>query len=315
MYHAAAYKHVPLMEKHPAEAVLANVLGTYNVCAAAERVGCERVVVISTDKAVAPSNVMGATKRVAERIVEAFSADSQTLYCAVRFGNVLWSRGSLIPTVTRQIRLGGPITLTHPDMTRYFMTVTEAVSLIIEASYQAERGEIYILDMGEPVNIVDLVYKMVRLHGLEPGEDIEIKWTGPRPGEKIHESLVHDAETLLPTDHPSVSRVMQAEERLSRPARHRRRRRAPGAPGRSGRCVDAGGRSLPGGDDGACGGQRPRGPGGRTAVGGWRPGRGGGARPLARGDALASARQRKGLPLEEKGSLRGHIFEKCPKHH
>jgi FlaA1/EpsC-like NDP-sugar epimerase len=215
VYHAAAYKHVPMMERHPAEAVRANVLGTYNVCVAAERAGCERVVVISTDKAVAPSNVMGATKRVAERIVEAFSANSATIFCAVRFGNVLWSRGSLIPTVTRQIRLGGPITLTHPDMTRYFMTVTEAASLIIEASYQANSGEIFILDMGEPVTIVELVYKMVRLHGLEPGEDIEIKWTGPRPGEKIHESLVHDAEELLPTAHPSVSRVLQPEGTLT----------------------------------------------------------------------------------------------------
>jgi FlaA1/EpsC-like NDP-sugar epimerase len=215
VFHAAAYKHVPLMERHPAEAIRTNVLGTHNVCAAAAAAGCERVVFISTDKAVAPSNVMGATKRVGERIIEAFSAGNGTIYCAVRFGNVLGSRGSLIPTVTRQIRLGGPVTITHPEMTRYFMTIPEAASLILEAAHQAQNGDIFILDMGEPISIVDLVYKMIRLHGLEPGDDIEIEWIGPRPGEKLHEALVYEGEALGATEHPSVQRVARAAATLT----------------------------------------------------------------------------------------------------
>jgi FlaA1/EpsC-like NDP-sugar epimerase len=215
VYHTAAYKHVPLMEKHPAEAIRTNVLGTYHLCAAAERAGCERVVFISTDKAVMPSNVMGATKRVGERIIEAFSTTTGATYCAVRFGNVLGSRGSLIPTVTRQIRLGGPVTITHPEMTRFFMTIPEAASLILEAAHQARSGDIFILDMGEPISVADLVYKLVRLHGLEPGEDIAIEWIGPRPGEKLHEALVYNSEALCATDHPAVRRVLPATGALT----------------------------------------------------------------------------------------------------
>jgi FlaA1/EpsC-like NDP-sugar epimerase len=213
VYHTAAYKHVPLMEKHPTEAIRTNVLGTYNVCVAADRAGCERVVFISTDKAVMPSNVMGATKRVGERIVESFAATSKTIYCAVRFGNVLGSRGSLIPIVTRQIQLGGPVTITHPEMTRYFMTIPEAASLILEAAHQATNGDIFILDMGEPINIADLVYKLIRLHGLEPDEDIPVQWIGPRPGERMHEALLCDGELLRDTEHPAVRRVGYPDDR------------------------------------------------------------------------------------------------------
>ncbi|MBI4492097.1 MAG: polysaccharide biosynthesis protein [Chloroflexi bacterium] len=208
VFHSAAYKHVPLMEVHPEEAAITNVLGTFNVCLAAEREGCERVVFISTDKAVAPASVMGATKRVGERLIEAFSAGSQTVFCAVRFGNVLGSRGSVVPIFARQIRQGGPITITDPETTRFFMTIPEAANLIIEAACQAEGGELFILDMGDPVGIVDLARKMIRLHGLRPGEDIEIREIGLRPGEKLHESLVGSTESLAPTKHPRVSRVL-----------------------------------------------------------------------------------------------------------
>lgn len=211
VFHAAAYKHVPLMETHPEEAVLANVVGTFNVCQAAEQSGCERVVFISTDKAVAPANVMGATKRVGERIVESFSGGSKTVFCTVRFGNVLGSRGSVVPTFARQIREGGPLTITHPEMTRYFMTIPEAVNLIIEASYQAVGGEVFVLDMGDPVAILDLARKMIRLHGLRPGEDVEIQEIGTRPGEKLHEALASSSECLRPTSHPRVSRVVTSE--------------------------------------------------------------------------------------------------------
>lgn len=207
VFHAAAYKHVPLMEAHPEEAMLVNVLGTLNVFLSAEQSGCERVVFVSTDKAVAPANVMGATKRLGELLVRAF-AGGRTMYCAVRFGNVLGSRGSVVPTFLRQIHLGGPLTITHPAMRRYFMTIPEAVNLIIVASNQAIGGEIFILDMGEPVSILDLARKMIRLHGLRPGHDIEIREIGIRPGEKLWESLTGAEEELLPTLHPRVSRVL-----------------------------------------------------------------------------------------------------------
>jgi FlaA1/EpsC-like NDP-sugar epimerase len=218
VFHAAAYKHVPLMETHPIEAVLTNVVGTYNVCVAAEEVGCRQVVFISTDKAVEPASIMGATKRVGERIAEAFSEDSATMYCAVRFGNVLGSRGSVVPIFTRQIRRGGPVTITHHEMTRYFMTIPEAVNLIIEAASQAQGGEIFILDMGEPVSIAELARKMIHLHGLRPGDDIEILETGLRPGEKLHEALVTGAEALCATNHPRVLRVAAHEGTTGRRA-------------------------------------------------------------------------------------------------
>jgi FlaA1/EpsC-like NDP-sugar epimerase len=205
--HAAAYKHVPLMEAHPAEAVITNVIGTRNVCLAAEQAGCRRLVFISTDKAVAPANVMGATKRVGERLIQTFPTDGSLIACAVRFGNVLGSRGSVVPTFARQIREGGPVTVTHMEATRFFMTIPEAASLIIEAAGDAEGGEIFILDMGDRVRILDLARKMIRLHGLRPGEDIKIREVGLRPGEKLHETLTTTGEHLAPTSHPRVSRV------------------------------------------------------------------------------------------------------------
>jgi FlaA1/EpsC-like NDP-sugar epimerase len=207
VFHVAAYKHVPLMEAHPEEAVLTNVVGTMNVCAAAERVGCERVVFISTDKAVDPISIMGATKRVGERIVQAFATDGTTVFCAVRFGNVLGSRGSVVPIFERQLRHGGPLTITHPAATRYFMTIPEAASLIIEATEQATGGEIFILDMGTPVRIGDLARKMIRMHGLRPDADIEIREIGLRPGEKLHEILMTVGERRTPTRHPGVAGV------------------------------------------------------------------------------------------------------------
>lgn len=210
VFHAAAYKHVPLLESHPVEAVLTNILGTLAVFEAAERAGCERVVFVSTDKAVAPTSVMGATKRVGELLVGAFGG-GQTVYCAVRFGNVLGSRGSVVPIFLRQIRQGGPVTITHRDMARYFMTIPEAVNLIIAASAQARGGEVFILDMGQPVSIVELARKMIRLHGLRPGRDIEIREIGVRPGEKLREALIGAEEKLLPTRHPRVSRVVGGE--------------------------------------------------------------------------------------------------------
>jgi FlaA1/EpsC-like NDP-sugar epimerase len=207
VFHAAAYKHVPLMQAHPAEAVITNVVGTRNVCLAAEQAGCHRLVFISTDKAVAPANVMGATKRVGERLIRTLRADGSLIACAVRFGNVLGSRGSVVPTFARQIRQGGPVTVTNMEATRFFMTIPEAASLIIEAAGHAQGGEIFILDMGERVRIADLARKMIRLHGLRPGEDIEIRQVGLRPGEKLHETLTTPAEHLAPTSHPRVSRV------------------------------------------------------------------------------------------------------------
>jgi FlaA1/EpsC-like NDP-sugar epimerase len=195
------------MEAHPEEAVLTNVVGTMNVCAAAQRVGCERVVFISTDKAVDPVSIMGATKRVGERIVQAFAADSKTVFCAVRFGNVLGSRGSVVPIFERQLRQGGPLTITDRAATRYFMTIPEAASLIIEATDQATGGEIFILDMGTPVRIDELARKMIRMHGLRPGEDIEIREIGLRPGERLHEVLTTVGERLMPTRHPGVTGV------------------------------------------------------------------------------------------------------------
>jgi FlaA1/EpsC-like NDP-sugar epimerase len=195
------------MEAQPEEAVITNVLGTLNVCRAAHEFGCESFVLISTDKAVAPGNTMGATKRVGERIVQAFAAESQTVFCAVRFGNVLASRGSVVPIFERQIRQGGPITLTHREMTRFFMTIPEASQLIVQAAELARCGEIFILDMGKPVAIYDLAVRMIRLHGLRPHIDIEIVETGPRPGEKLHEALITDSECLLPTNHPRIMMV------------------------------------------------------------------------------------------------------------
>lgn len=194
IYHAAAHKHVPLMEYNPTEAVKNNIYGTYNVARAAEENGVERFVMISTDKANNPPNVMGATKRIAEMIVTGLNEESQCTFSAVRFGNVLGSRGSVIPLFKKQIAAGGPVTVTHPDMRRYFMTIPEASRLVIQASALAEGGELFILNMGKEVYIKDLARKMITLSGYSEDE-IEIKYVGMRPGEKLYETLLLDDET------------------------------------------------------------------------------------------------------------------------
>lgn len=204
VFHAAAYKHVHLMEEFPEEAFRINVAGTYNVCQAAELYRAEKVVFISTDKAVNPSSVMGATKRIGELLMLAMARESATTFCAVRFGNVIGSRGSAIPTFWSQIARGGPVTVTHPEVMRYFLTIPEAVSLVLQAAAFAETGQIYMLDMGEEIRILDLAEKMIRMRGLIPREEIEIVFTGLRPGEKLREELAGRGERVLPTRHPKV---------------------------------------------------------------------------------------------------------------
>jgi FlaA1/EpsC-like NDP-sugar epimerase len=203
VFHAAAHKHVPLLEEHPCEAAATNVLGTANVVHAAEVVGVERLVFISTDKAVRPANVMGATKRLGEQIVLGSGA-TEGRRCAVRFGNVLGSRGSVIPTFMRQITAGGPVTLTDPRMRRFFMSIEEAVQLVLQAAALAEGGEIFMLEMGEQVSIADLAARMVRLSGRQLGTDVELRVIGPRPGEKMIEELHAPEESLHATTHPSI---------------------------------------------------------------------------------------------------------------
>lgn len=204
VFHAAAHKHVPLMEMHPDEAIKTNVFGTKNVAELADRCSSEIFVLISTDKAVNPSSVMGATKRMAELIIQNLFVGSNTKFVAVRFGNVLGSRGSVVPIFKEQIAKGGPVTVTHPQMKRYFMTIPEAVQLVIQAGAMAKGGEIFVLDMGEPVKIVDLATNLIKLSGLEPHKDIEIKFTGTRPGEKLFEELLTAEEGSSGTKHKRI---------------------------------------------------------------------------------------------------------------
>lgn len=199
VFHAAAHKHVPLMEDSPNEAIKNNVMGTYNVAFASDRYCAKKMVLISTDKAVRPTNIMGASKRLCELIVQSFAKNSSTEYAAVRFGNVLGSNGSVIPLFRKQIEAGGPVTVTHPDIIRYFMTIPEAVNLVLQCGAMASGGEIFILDMGEPVKILDLAKNMIRLSGYEPDIDIHIEFTGLRPGEKLYEELLIDEEGLTKT--------------------------------------------------------------------------------------------------------------------
>ncbi len=214
VFHTAAHKHVPLMQSNIEEAVTNNILGTHNIVQAALAYDVDRLVMISTDKAIRPVNIMGATKRIAEMLVLDAAHKYNKGFSVVRFGNVLGSRGSVVPRFKRQIATGGPLTVTHPDMKRYFMTIPEAVHLVLQASTLSEGGESYILDMGQPVRILDLAEDLIRLSGLEPGKDIEIVFSGIRPGEKLSEDLWDKGISYSPTNHPDINRV-ESEEVLS----------------------------------------------------------------------------------------------------
>jgi FlaA1/EpsC-like NDP-sugar epimerase len=207
VFHAAAHKHVPLMEVNVEEAVSNNVLGTQTVVQAALQSGTDRLVLISTDKAVQPFNIMGATKRIAELIVRDAARQSGKAFSSVRFGNVLGSRGSIVPLFKRQIAQGGPVTITHPEMKRYFMTIPEAVHLVLQAAGMGEGGEVFVLRMGEQISVLELAEDLIRLSGLQPGREIEIVFTGARAGEKLSESLWDEGMTYEPTQHPDIVRV------------------------------------------------------------------------------------------------------------
>lgn len=204
VYHAAAHKHVPLMENSPNEAIKNNVFGTLNTARAASENGCKRFILISTDKAVNPTNIMGASKRICEMIIQTLNTTCETEFVAVRFGNVLGSNGSVIPLFRKQIEEGGPVTVTDKNIIRYFMTIPEAVSLVLQAGAYAKGGEIFVLDMGEPMRIDDLARNLIKLSGLRPDEDIKIQYTGLRPGEKLYEELLMAEEGLRKTAHEKI---------------------------------------------------------------------------------------------------------------
>ncbi|MEQ3662206.1 MAG: UDP-N-acetylglucosamine 4,6-dehydratase family protein, partial [Flavobacterium sp.] len=218
VYHAAAYKHVPLMEGNPYQAVYTNIIGTKNIVDLSVKYSIESFVMISTDKAVNPSNIMGASKRIAEQYVQSLSFEigknktSKTKIITTRFGNVLGSNGSVVPLFTKQIQEGGPLTVTHPDIIRYFMTIPEACQLVLEAGSMGNGGEIYIFDMGKPVKIIDLAYKMIKLAGFIPDKEIEVKIVGLRPGEKLYEELLNDSSKTLKTHHEKIMISKEVDE-------------------------------------------------------------------------------------------------------
>jgi FlaA1/EpsC-like NDP-sugar epimerase len=208
VFHAAAHKHVPIVEENPCEGALNNVMGTYRIATLSKSFAVERMVLVSTDKAVNPTNVMGATKRFAEYLIRSCSGEGRTRFITVRFGNVLGSNGSVVPRFQEQILRGGPVTVTHPQIERYFMLIPEAVNLVLEAARRGEGGEVFVLDMGEPIKIVDLAHNMIRLAGFSPNEDISVTFTGLRPGEKLFEELFDKEECVEPTSHPKLRKAV-----------------------------------------------------------------------------------------------------------
>jgi FlaA1/EpsC-like NDP-sugar epimerase len=214
VFHAAAYKHVPMLEENPCEAVYNNILGSKVILEMCRDHHLERCVIVSTDKAVRPTNVMGASKRVSELLAQCFAAENEVKYMAVRFGNVVGSAGSVVPLFRRQIERGGPVTVTHPEATRYFMTIPEAVSLILQAGAIGEGGELFVLKMGTPVKIADMASDLISLSGFQPDVDIEIKYVGLRPGEKLYEELITKGEGIQPTRHRDIM-VLRADHCVS----------------------------------------------------------------------------------------------------